>query len=185
MKKLHALITVGLLAAAPAFVQAAAPAATAPAAAPAPLLVPNPKYETLDFHVDVNAPVDQVWARVGKYCDIGKWFDAGPCTMLSGKEGDIGGVRSINAEIMVAKTKYSYTYTQPVRTTGFYNMIHGTMQAEALTPTTTRVSYTLMFDNSNMTPEAAAATNATRTTRFNAAMAKIKILGEGGTLPAN
>ncbi|MDB5437660.1 MAG: Polyketide cyclase / dehydrase and lipid transport [Caulobacteraceae bacterium] len=183
MNKLQALTLAGLLIAAPAFAQTPAPA---PAAPPAPLLVPNPKYETLEFQTEIiKAPVDKVWARVGKYCDIGKWFDAGPCTMLSGKEGDVGSVRSINSEILVGKTQYSYTYTQPVRQTGFYNMVHGTMRAEAVSKTTSRVFYTLMFDNSNMTPEAAATTNATRRTRFEAAMKKIKILGEGGTLPAN
>ena len=60
--------------------------------------------------IDVNASVDKVWARIGKYCDIGEWGIPG-CTILSGN-GDVGTVRSIGNEILVGKTQYSYTPTR-------------------------------------------------------------------------
>jgi hypothetical protein len=164
---------------------------TAPPAPPtgggrgAPFLVPNPHYVSIHMSMDVNAPVDKVWARVGKYCDIGEWGGFGNCTILSGTDGELGVVRSIGSEVMVAKTQYSYTYTQPVRTTGFYNMYHGTLEARALTPATTQLHYTLFFDNSNLADDAARETDINnRRTRFTGMLQNMKILAEGGTLPA-
>lgn len=134
------------------------------------------------MQIDVNAPVDKVWARVGKYCDIGEWGIPG-CKLLSG-DGDFGTVRSIANEILVAKTQYSYTYTQPVREGVTYNMYHGTLEARALTPTTTRVFYTLLFDNSMLADDAAREKDiANRRVRFTKMLQNLKTLAEGGTLP--
>jgi hypothetical protein len=151
----------------------------------APFLVPNPHYAFILMSVEVKAPVDRVWARVGKYCDIGEWGGFGGCTILSGTDGELGVVRSIGNEVMVAKTQYSYTYSQPVRATPFYNMYHGTLEARALSPTTTQLNYSLFFDNSNLADDAARETDITnRRTRFTGMLQNMKILAEGGTLPA-
>jgi hypothetical protein len=157
---------------------------TTPAArpAPAPMQTPDPHYESVAMRVEVNAPVEKVWGRIGKYCDIGEWGIAG-CTILSG-DGDFGTVRSIGNEILVGKTKYSYTYTQPVREGVKYNMYHGTLEARALTPTTTEILYTLLFDNSAMADDAARDKDkATRRARFTKMLGNMKTLSEGGTLP--
>ena len=46
-----------------------------------PLLNPHPHYANLPMSVVVNAPIDKVWGRVGKYCDIGEWaFQAANCS---------------------------------------------------------------------------------------------------------
>ena len=157
------------------------PAAPAARPAPAPLQVPNPHYVSVPMHIDVNAPVDKVWARIGKYCDIGEWGIPN-CKILSG-EGDFGTVRSIGNEILVAKTQYSYTYTQPVRDGVTYNLYHGTLEARALTPTTTRIFYTLLFDNSMLADDAAREKDiANRTARFTKMLGNMKTLCEGGTL---
>src|SRR3954471_5002357 len=66
--------------------QGAAPAAQGGGRSAAPLLVPNPHYASIHMMVDVNAPVDRVWARVGKYCDIGEWGGFGTCTIVSGTD---------------------------------------------------------------------------------------------------
>jgi hypothetical protein len=130
----------------------------------------------------VNAPVDKVWARIGKYCDIGEWGIPG-CTILSGN-GDFGTVRSIGNEILVGKTQYSYTYTQPVRVGVPFNQYHGTLEAVPLTPATTRINYTLFFDNSMLTDDAARDKDlANRRTRFTKMLDNMKVLSEGGTLP--
>ena len=152
---------------------------------PAPLQNPNPHYASVVMTVDVNAPADKVWARVGKYCDIGEWgFPAQGCTILSGKDGELGAVRSIGNEILVAKTDHSYTYTQPVRATGIYNMYHGTLEAKPLTPTTTQIVYTLFFDNSQLADDAAREADLmNRRNRFTPFLQNMKILAEGGTLP--
>src|ERR1700734_236428 len=87
----------------------------------APFQVPNPHYVSIPMSIEVNAPVDKVWARIGKYCDIGEWGIPG-CTLLSGTDGEFGAVRSIGNEVLVGKTQYSYVYTQPLRTSGNYIM---------------------------------------------------------------
>ena len=143
--------------------------------------VPNPHYVSIPMSIDVNAPADKVWARIGKYCDIGEWGIPG-CTILSGN-GDYGTVRSIGSEILVAKTQYSYTYTQPVREGVLYNMYHGTLEAIPVTATTSRISYTLFFDNSMLADDAAREKDlANRKTRFTKMLDNMKVLAEGGTL---
>jgi hypothetical protein len=149
----------------------------------APLASPNPIYNTIRIEIDVNKSAAEVWARTGKFCDIGEWLQAN-CMMLSGKEGDVGSVRSIGNEIMVAKTDLSYTYTQPPRVGQFYNLYHGTVEAKPVTATTSKIIYTLVWDNSNLADDAARETDKTnRSTTFTRAIQNMKTLAEGGTLP--
>ena len=108
--------------------------------------------------------------------------------MQTGKDGEVGAVRSLAGgrilEILVAKTEYSYTYTQPVRDGAPYNMYHGTMEARAITPTTSKMIYTLMLDNSMLADDAARERDVQqRRTSFTRALENMKILAEGGTLP--
>jgi len=161
---------------------AQAPAAGA-APGPAPLAIPNPSYASIPLEITVNRPAAEVWKRVGKYCDIGEWLQL-PCTITSGKDGEIGAVRSVGTEVLVGKTDLSYTYTQPVRTGRPYNLYHGTLEARPLTPTTSKLVYTLIFDNSMLADdEAREKDKAQRTTQFTRALQNMKILAEGGTLP--
>jgi hypothetical protein len=156
----------------------AAPAA--PAGGPA---VAAPTYISIPMEIAVNRPAAEVWRRVGKYCDIGEWFQI-PCTITSGKDGEFGAVRSVANEILVGKTELSYTYTQPVRNDRPYNLYHGTLEARPVTATTSKIVYTLMFDNSMLADAAARETDrARRLTQFTRALENMKILAEGGTLP--
>ena len=159
--------------------------AVAQAPAPAPLQTPNPTYTSIEMTIDVNRPAAEVWKRVGKFCDIGEWFQiAAPCTITSGKDGEFGAVRTVGAEILVGKTELSYTYTQPVREGARYNMYHGTLEARPVTATTSKIVYTLFFDNSNLADQAAKdADTARRRTQFMRGMQNMKTLAEGGTLP--
>src|SRR5499427_9556194 len=168
-----------------AFACFAASAAEAQPPAPAPLQTPNPTYASVVMEIDVNKPAAEVWKRVGKYCDIGEWFQMpAPCTIMSGKDGEFGAVRSVANEILVGKTDLSYIYTQPVRNDRPYNMYHGTLEARPVTATTSKIVYTLFFDNSMLADDAAReADKARRTTQFTQAMQNMKILAEGGTLP--
>ncbi len=90
----------------------------AQAPAPAALQIPNPHYVSIPMEITVNKPVADVWKRVGKFCDIGEWLPQLACTMQSGKDGELGAVRSLAGgrvlEILVAKTEYSVR----VRATG-------------------------------------------------------------------
>jgi hypothetical protein len=148
-----------------------------------PLAIPNPHYVSIPLEITVDRPAAEVWKRVGKYCDIGEWFQTN-CTITSGKDGEVGAVRSIGNEIMVGKTELSYTYTQPVREGRPYNLYHGTLEARPLTATTSKLVYTLMFDNSMLADDAARDRDkAQRTTQFTRALQNMKTLAEGGTLP--
>ena len=149
----------------------------------APLAVPSPHYVSILMEIDVNKPAAEVWKRVGGYCTIGEWFRT-TCTMLSGREGEVGSVRSVGNEVLVGKTELSYTYTQPVREGRPYNLYHGTLEARPVTATTSKLVYTLMFDNSMLADdEARAADIESRRTRFTDSLKNMKILAEGGTLP--
>jgi hypothetical protein len=135
------------------------------------------------MEITVNRPAAEVWARVGKYCDIGEWLQV-PCTITSGKDGEVGAVRSIGTEVLVGKTDLSYTYTQPVRGGRPYDLYHGTLEVKPLTATTSKIVYTLMFDNSMLADDAAREANkAQRLATFTRAMQNMKTLAEGGTLP--
>jgi hypothetical protein len=157
------------------------------AQAPAPPVisnaVANPTYTTIPLEITVNRPAAEVWKRIGKYCDIGEWLQIA-CTITSGQDGEVGAVRSVAGEVLVGKTELSYTYTQPVRAGRLYNLYHGTLEARPLTATTSKIVYTLMYDNSMLADdEARAKDKAQRTAQFTRAIENMKILCEGGTLP--
>ena len=160
---------------------AQAPAAGAPAPAQS-VAVANPTYTSIVLEIAVNRPAAEVWKRVGKYCDIGEWMRI-PCTITSGKDGEVGAVRSVVNEVLVGKTELSYTYTQPVREGRPYDLYHGTLEARPVTATTSKLIYTLMFDNSMLADDAARERNkAQRTATFTTALENMKTLAEGGTL---
>ena len=166
-----------------AYAQAPAAAPQGGRPAPAPLAIPNPTYASIPLEISVNRPASEVWKRVGKYCDIGEWLQV-PCMIISGKDGEIGAVRSIGNEILVGKTELSYTYTQPVREGRPYPLYHGTLEARPVTATTSKLVYTLIFDNSMLADDDAREKDkAQRTTQFTRALENMKTLAEGGTLP--
>ena len=156
-----------------------------PPASPDEHVVANPNYVSIHLEVDVNRSAADVWKRVGKYCDIGEWFQvAAGCKILSGPDNDVGAVRSIANEVLVGKTELSYTYTQPVRAGRPYNLYHGTLEARPVTATTSKLVYTIFFDNSMLPDDAAREQDRTRrTATFKTALENMKILAEGGTLP--
>ena len=157
--------------------------ASAQGRGPAPLAIPNPTYVSIPMEVTVNRPAAEVWKRVGKFCDIGEWARI-PCTILSGKDGEFGAVRSVGNEILVGKTELSYTYTQPVREGQAYILYHGTLEARPVTATTSKIVYTLMLDNSTLADDAAREADKTRrASQFMPFLENMKILAEGRTLP--
>jgi hypothetical protein len=155
---------------------------------PAPLAVPTPNYVSIPMEIVVNKPAADVWKRVGKYCDIGEWLGInipGGCKITSGTDGEIGAVRTVGSEILVGKTELSYTYTQPVREGRPYNLYHGTLEARPIDAKTSKLVYTLVYDNSLVAGDDAAkqAEIERRRTMFTRALGNMKILAEGGTLP--
>ena len=141
----------------------------------------EPEYATVRMEIDINKPAAQVWAKVGKYCDISEWlgFD---CKITSG-DGGIGTVRSLGGgrilEILVAQTELSYGYTQPVKEGTFYNLYHGFMEARPVTATTSKMIYTLVLDVSDKADTSAKdADLARRRASFEKALAKMKEIAE-------
>lgn len=152
----------------------------------APLQVPNPHYATISETIIVNAPVDTVWARVGHFCDITEWMNSPEwkdCKYLQG-DGGPGSVRSIVNEVLVGKTQYSYTYAQAPRQNTLYNLAHGTLAADPLTPTTARLTYTMLRDDSILPDDAARQRDVeARRARVSEWLKNMKLLAEGGKLP--
>jgi len=161
---------------------AQAPGGQAPAT-PSGIVVANPTYTFIPLEITVNKPAAEVWKRVGKFCDIGEWLQI-PCTLTSGKDGEFGTVRSVAGEVLVGKTELSYTYTQTVREGRPYNLYHGTLEARPVSATTSKLVYTLMFDNSMLADDAARDRDRQqKTAQFTRALENMKTLAEGGTLP--
>jgi len=191
MTRLTRIVVAVLMCGVPAVALAQTPGAPAqpatpaqPASANANIVVENPTYTTIPLEIDVNRPAAEVWARIGKYCDIGEWLQipAG-CKMLSGVEGEVGSVRSVANEVLVGKTQYSYTYTQTVRAGRPYNLYHGTLEVRPVIDKTSKIVYTLMYDNSMLADDAAREKDKVgRTATFQRAMTNMKTLAEGGKL---
>jgi hypothetical protein len=144
-------------------------------------LAAEPEYTTIRMEIDVAKPAKEVWAKVGGYCDIAKWFDI-DCKITSGN-GEMGTVRVLGGgrvvEILVAKTDLSYGYTQPVKEGQFYNLYHGFLEAKPMTATSSKLIYTLLLDQSDKPDQAAKdADVANRRMRFEGALANMKKMAE-------
>ena len=160
----------------------------APGGAPASgsVVVASPTYTSIPLEITVNRPAAEVWKKIGGFCDIGEWLQIpSGCKITSGKDGEFGAVRTVGAEVLVGKTELSYTYTQPPREGRPYNLYHGTLEARPVSATTSKIVYTIFFDNS-MLPDDAARTRdrEQRTATFTRALQNMKTLAEGGTLPS-
>lgn len=141
----------------------------------------EPEYVATHMEIAVAKPAKEVWAKVGKYCDISAWLNL-DCKITSG-DGGIGTVRVLAGgrvtEILVGQTELSYGYTQPAKEGAFYDLYHGYMEARPVTATTSKIIYTLVYDVSDKADKAAKdAYLAGRKTRFEAALANMKKIAE-------
>ncbi len=152
-----AALAAGLMAAAPAFAA---------------------DYSVIKLETTVDAPIEKTWAKVGGYCAIQDWLKRlAPCVMVG--DGGVGTIRKLGPqgfiEVLVAATKYSYTYAQPNNAI----LYHGTLSAEPIDRTHTRLMYTLIYDQEpDGTAEAKDKDRAGRTTNFTTALANMKALAE-------
>lgn len=163
----------------------AASLALALAATASPARSADPEYTTIRMEIVVNKSAADTWARVGGYCDLGKWIATGrtvPCTVTSGA-GEMGSVRSISngavLEVLTAKTDLSYGYAQPAKDGQFYNLYHGFLEAKPVSATTSKLIYTLLLDVSNLADKAAKDADVARRRRqFEAALVNMKTIAE-------
>lgn len=148
----------------------------------APAQAPNSSptdYVIINLQVQVNRPADQVWKRVGDYCAIADWLKVS-CHYATGS-GDVGTVRVINdttLEPMVAKSAWSYTYTQTagsMATTTY----HGTVSIEPNGAGKSTIKYLLMYNQAALASDEVRASEHTRiSTRFQGALDAMKVIAE-------
>jgi hypothetical protein len=184
MRNQFGKIAIGCVLAVAGMASAAYPQAPAPAAPHGSVVVASPTYTSIPMEITVNRSAAEVWKRIGKYCDVSEWLQipAG-CKITSGTDGEFGAVRTVGAEVLVGRTELSYTYAQTPKEGTPYNLYHGTLEARPVTPTTSKIVYTLFFDNSMLPDDAArAADKERRRTRFMQALQNMKTLVEGGNL---
>ena len=136
-------------------------------------------YSVIHLETVVDAPIDHTWAKVGGYCQIQGWIKRlAPCVMTG--DGGVGSIRKLGptgaiVEVLVAATKYSYTYAQPNNTI----LYHGTLAAEAIDAKHTKLLYTLIYDQEpDGTAEAKDKDRANRTANFTTGLANMKALAE-------
>ena len=134
-------------------------------------------YVTIPLETTVNAPADVAWKKISGYCDIGAWFKT-TCTISSGKDGEVGAVRVIAGrvtELLVAKTAWSYTYSQPKSPIDY----HGTLEIRPVDKKTSKLMYTLVSDAAALPdPSKKDANVAGRTKQFTGLLATIKGVAE-------
>jgi hypothetical protein len=100
----------------------------------------------LEKSLDVPAKV--AWERIGGFCMLDQWFDGMKCTLKNGK-GEPGTVRVMESkmgggeEVAVARTNASYTYTM---VKPMLPMYHGTLAVEPTGARTSKIVYTLFWD---------------------------------------
>lgn len=151
--------------------------ATTASAQPAPTAKPAPDYVAIVQEVAVNKPAAEVWKKVGGYCDIQKWLPGAKCEYTSGS-GGLGTNRLIVGkinEVMVSQTELSYGYAQPL----VPNMYHGQVEARPVTPATSKLIYSLVYDASTLADQAAKdAYKARLSAQFMAALKTMKTQAE-------
>ena len=134
-------------------------------------------FVTIPLEATVNAPADVAWKKISGYCDIGAWFKT-TCTISSGKDGEVGAVRVIAGrvtEVLVAKTAWSYTYSQPKSPIDY----HGTLEIRPVDKKTSKLLYTLVYDAAALPdPSKKDADIAGRTKQFTGLLATIKGVAE-------
>jgi hypothetical protein len=137
-------------------------------------------YVVITLHAEVDTPADVAWSRVGSFCDIGKWAKL-PCELSSGT-GGVGSVRQLAGgaveEPMIGATSHSYTYGQTVGDSKDFEY-HGTLAIEPTGAATSRVDYTLTYDEARVPEDKRDAMRDLLNQRFTAAIQNIKAMAEG------
>lgn len=137
-------------------------------------------FAVVQREIEVDKPAAEVWAKVGDYCAISVWLDL-DCSYVFGT-GDVGTNRALAGgrieEVMVAQTDHSYTYIQTVGNMAERHYT-GTLNVEPVTDTTSRILYTLVWDEAGYATDEERATARTNfETRFQTAIETMKALAE-------
>ena len=134
-------------------------------------------FVTIPLETTIDRPASVAWPKISGYCDIGAWLKT-TCVVTSGKDGEMGAVRRIANridELLVAKTAWSYSYSQPKSPIDY----HGTVEIRPVDKGHSKLIYTLVYDAEPLTsPEAKAADKDRRAKQFTAILATMKGIAE-------
>ena len=134
-------------------------------------------FVTIPLETTINKPAAEAWAKISGYCDIGGWLKT-TCVITAGKDNEMGAVRRIANridELLVAKTAWSYSYSQPKSPIDY----HGTVEIRPIDKKSSKLLYTLVYDAEPLaTPEAKAADKERRAKQFTGIVATMKGIAE-------
>ena len=136
-------------------------------------------FVTVPLEATIDAPADVAWKKISGYCLIGTWFGV-PCTISAGVDGQVGSVRTLGGrieELLVAKTAWSYTYSQPKSPIDY----HGTVEIQPIDKGHSKLLYTLVYDADALPkhePADKAADKERRAKQFTGLVAKMKAAAE-------
>jgi len=133
-------------------------------------------YVSIVQETTIAVPADVAWAKLNKYCDIGPWLKT-TCEITSGKDGELGAVRKIAGrieEVIVAVTPLSYSYAD-VDPKIFY---HGTVEIRPVNKTSSKLVYSLFFDQTTVPADQRDANKTRRQQMFAGVMATMKAQAE-------
>lgn len=133
-------------------------------------------YVAIVQETEIAAPAATAWAKAKGYCDIGGWLGT-TCQITSGQDGELGAVRVIAGrvtEVIVAVTPMSYTYAD-VDPKILY---HGTVEIRPVDAETSKLVYSLFYDQASIPEDQREADRARRAAMFKGVMAKMKAQAE-------
>lgn len=133
-------------------------------------------YVSIVQETTVNAPAAVAWKKVSGYCDIAAWLKT-TCEITSGQDGELGAVRKIAGrieEVIVARTPMSYTYADPNQPI----LYHGTVEVRPIDKATSKIVYSLFYDQATIKEEARAANKEGRAKTFAHVLEVMKAIAE-------
>lgn len=111
-----------------------------------------PVFEVIECAIEISRSASLAWGKIGSFGLAGKYLSVSSEIVFG--DGDIGSVRTIGdsvAEVMVQKGPLSYTYTQSTGPMTPY-AYHGSVAIEPIASDVSRLTYTISFDPTLMTP---------------------------------
>jgi hypothetical protein len=133
-------------------------------------------YVSIVQETSVKAPAEVTWKSVRGYCAIGAWLKT-TCEITSGTDGELGAVRKIAGrieEVIVARTPMSYTYADPNQPI----LYHGTVEVRPIDGRTSRIVYTLFYDQTTIKEDARSANREARAKTFAKVLETMKSIAE-------
>lgn len=133
-------------------------------------------YVSIVQETTLNVPAETAWAKVKGYCDIGAWLKT-TCEITQGKDGELGALRKIAGrieEVIVAVTPMSYTYAD-IDPKILY---HGTVEIRPVSKTSSKLVYSLFFDQTTVPADQREANKMRRQQMFAGVMATMKGMAE-------